>query len=287
MDWLGGIGEVLEIETKNFKYDLEDLSKKLEECGRNRVIAVVVFAGDSKTVSIDHLDRIHSIVNSFDPDIWLHADACHGFCLAFSNNLKSKLQGINLFDSITTDPHKNLFVPYPLSFLVFKNPQNTRLLCEDYGNFLEEEETYDFGRITPFVGSRSWETLKFWFLLKNLGVRGIGGLVDKLYETATYFSERIISSRNYHLVKRNDFNSVLFSYYEEDDKKSSDINEQIIEQVRKDGIYALKSTTVYERGDSVTNLKVKILKATIGNPLISRSKIDQLIEYLEKVADLI
>ncbi|MEM2146624.1 MAG: pyridoxal-dependent decarboxylase, partial [Candidatus Jordarchaeaceae archaeon] len=242
LDWLGGIGEVLEVETKNFKYDLNDLLNKLEICGRNRVLAVVAFAGDSKTVSIDNFVDIYRLVNSFDPDIWLHTDACHGFCLAFSNNLRSKLQGINLFDSISADPHKDLLVPYPLSFLLFKDPKTTRLLCEDHGNFLDEDEMYNFGRITPFVGSKSWETLKFWFLLKNLGVKGIGKLVDKLYETVSYFLERIASSRYYYPVKRNDFNSVLFSHIGEDDRKSSDINEQIIKQIEKDGIYALKPT---------------------------------------------
>lgn len=287
LDWLGGIGEAIEVETEDFKYNLEDLSKKLEDCGENRVLAIVVFAGDSKAVSIDHFDQIHNLVRSFDPDIWLHADACHGFCLAFSDKLRGKLQGINLFDSIAADPHKNLLVPYPLSFLLFKDLRATRLLCKDYGNFLEEEEKYDFGRITPFVGSKSWETLKFWFLLKNLGMKGIGELVDKLYETTTYLSNRIASSRNYYLVKRNDFNSVLFSCYGKDDRKPSDMNEQIIEQVKKDGSYALKSVEVYEHGNSATDLKVKVLKAMIGNPTISTSNIEQLIAYLEKVAELI
>lgn len=288
LDWLGDIGEIMEVETKGFKYDLEDLSRKLKDCGENRVLSVVVFAGDSKAVSIDQLDQVHHLVKLFDPHIWLHADACHGFCLAFSDRLKGKLKGINLFDSIALDPHKNLLTPYPLSFLLFKDSQNTRLLCENGSNSLDESELFDFGRITPFVGSKSWESLKFWFLLKNLGIKGTGELVDKLKKAATYLSDKIASSRNYRLVKRNDFNAVLFLYEnDEDNRKSNMINEQIIEQIKKDGLYALGAVEVYEGGNSAIDQKIKVLKAMIGNPNISMGDIDHLIEYLEKVAESI
>ena len=47
-----------------------------------------------------------------DENIWLHADACHGFSLGFSEKHKHKIKGIEKFDSISTDPHKVLDLPY-------------------------------------------------------------------------------------------------------------------------------------------------------------------------------
>ena len=83
-------------------------------------MCVVAYVGDSRTMSIDNLQEIYNIVKGEDENIWLHADACHGFSLAFSKKLKSKVKGLELFDSISTDPHKVLMIPYTLSALLIK-----------------------------------------------------------------------------------------------------------------------------------------------------------------------
>lgn len=82
-----------------------------------------------------------AIVKETDENIWLHADACHGFSLGFSEKLKSRISGIELFDSISTDPHKVLAVPNQSGemFLGYEtNIQKKQLDLED-----DCERTFD------------------------------------------------------------------------------------------------------------------------------------------------
>ena len=66
--------------------------KKTIEKYKGKIMAVVCYVGDSRTMTIENLKEVYSIVKELDPNIWLHADACHGFSLAFSNKLKKRIQ---------------------------------------------------------------------------------------------------------------------------------------------------------------------------------------------------
>ena len=85
--WLGCGNNVLEVKTDKSRYDTEDL-KNVLIANKDKVMAVIVYAGDSKSMTIDDLKEVHDVVKSVDENIWLHVDACNGFCLAFSNKLR-------------------------------------------------------------------------------------------------------------------------------------------------------------------------------------------------------
>ena len=53
-------------------------------------MCVVCYVGDSRTMTIENLNEVYRMVKASDEKIWLHADACHGFSLAFSEKLKKK-----------------------------------------------------------------------------------------------------------------------------------------------------------------------------------------------------
>jgi len=113
-----------------------DLKKKLVE-NKGKVMCVVAYAGDSRTMTVDNFGKVAEIVKSVDPNIWLHADACHGFSLGFSNNLRHMIKGIEQFDSISLDPHKVLVTPYVISTLLVKDPKK---LAMSMANGIREEE---------------------------------------------------------------------------------------------------------------------------------------------------
>lgn len=119
--WLGCGDNIIEVETENFKYNLKELEKTLKD-NKGKIMCVVSYVGDSRTMTIENLKEVYRIVKNVDENIWLHADACHGFSLAFSEKLRKKIDGIEYFDSISTDPHKVLTIPYCVSALLIKNP---------------------------------------------------------------------------------------------------------------------------------------------------------------------
>ena len=39
------------------------------------------------------------------------------------------------------------------------------------------KDPFDLGKITPFIGSKNWTSLKLWFLIKNFGRNKLGEII--------------------------------------------------------------------------------------------------------------
>lgn len=286
--WIGCGDNVIEVPTQNYKYDLKELEKVLQE-NKGKIMCVVAYAGDSRSMTIDNFNEIYKIVKRIDKNIWLHADACHGFSLGFSEKLKLKISGIELFDSISTDPHKVLAVPYTISTLLVKEPKD--LINISTTSDLIMQEDLAFGQITPFIGSKSWMSLKVWFAFQNMGKKEIGKMIDRRCAMAKYLKEELEQRKEYVILNDVDINSVMFMYVKDKHNiemsvnQINKINKKIKKKIDVDGIYFLHQFSINDDNMRITNKDTKLypLRYMSGNDNITRDDIDNLLSYLDKI----
>ena len=175
-----GIGEdsirYVQLRT-DFTTDMDDLRKQIESVSDSEEpVAIVVYAGNTRTSSIDNIAAAKDIAEAYG--LWLHVDACHGGSLLFSSLHKNLVHGLERADSVTIDPHKTLLCTYPLSLLVFQDGSDlarigrTPAKSADPGNI-------DSGQMAPFYGSRAFEALKAWLIIRNIGTLALGELTDQ------------------------------------------------------------------------------------------------------------
>lgn len=281
--WLGCGQNIIEVETHNYKYDLQKLEKTLKN-NKGSVMAVVAYAGDSRTMSVDYLDKIANIVKKIDSDIWLHLDACHGFSLLFSEKHREKLNGIEMWDSISCDPHKVLALPYCCSVLLLKNPKQFSMIITDSDLIMSEDLA--LGRITPFIGSKSWVSLRLWFVIKNFGVRGIGELIDRRIELARYFESKISALEGFVVLNDVEINSVVFLYKGSftDESDINKMNELLYERLKNDGKYYFHQFELVDDKGVINGYRCKVLRYMSGNNQLKEVDIDVCASYLEGVA---
>lgn len=283
--WLGCGNNLIEVPTINFKYDLEKLKEALNN-NKGNVMGLVAYAGDSRTMTCDDFDEIYNLVKSIDENIWLHADACHGFSLSFSEQLKEKIKGINKFDSITIDPHKVMLTPYVISAILVKDP--TKLKSVSSISDLIMKEQFAFGQITPFIGSKSWESLKLWFMMLNYGKEGLQNMVNERHSRAKYLHEKIKENENYITLNEIDINSVMFmvkpSKWDGDIIKLNNFNRKIYDKIREDGLYYLHTFPIEDSGVISQGQTLKPLRYMSGNPNLKEKDIDDMINYIEKIS---
>lgn len=285
--WIGCGDNIIEVDTIDFKYDLKKLKKALKE-NKGKVMCVVAYVGDSRTMTIDHLKDIYELVKSIDKNIWLHADACHGFSLAFSNKLKHKIAGIELFDSISTDPHKVLAIPYCISALLVKDPEKMKLITSTSDLIMQEDFAY--GQITPFIGSKSWISLKLWFAIKSIGIKGYGKIIEKRCMMANYLKKKLEESNEFVVLNDVNINSVVFMYVK-DKKHYNDVNDlnslnlAIYNKMLSDGKYYLHKFTIPDnKGVIKKDYTLTSLRYMSGNDNITKTDINDMIKYIKKIA---
>ncbi len=283
--WVGCGNRLLEVETKDFRYDLLALEATLKKY-KGKVMGLVAYAGDSRTMTVEHFNEVATLTRSIDPAIWLHADACHGFSLGFSDTLKDKLKGIELFDSITTDPHKVMNSPYTVSALLVRDPQKLRTVSSTSDLIMQEQ--FAFGQVTPFVGSKSWMSLKIWFAMKNLGRRGYGQIIEKRHELANDLARLVKASNDFSLINNVDINAVAFMYV--GSKKNiaidalNNINKQIHGVIIGEGKYHLHQFSIPDAGIFKKGEMIYPLRFMSGNPNTTHQHLIEMLQYVRNIA---
>lgn len=287
--WLGCGDNVIEVPTENFRYNLKELKKTIDEYN-GKIMAVVCYVGDSRTMTIENLKEVYSIVKNANSNIWLHADACHGFSLAFSDKLKHKIEGINLFDSISTDPHKVLTIPYCVSALLIKDPEKFKLVTSTSDLIMQED--FAWGQITPFIGSKSWVSLKIWFTIQNIGIENIGKIIEERCNMAKVFAKMINETSDFVLLNDVNINSVVFMYVG-DKKKLRELNieelnilnSKIHSKLLDEGKYHLhKFTLPDDKGIIKKGEILNPLRYMSGNPNITVEVLTDLLNHIRRIA---
>lgn len=192
----------------NFTTDVEDLRSTLEKMpADSEAFMVVAVAGNCRTTSIDNIEAIRALCDKHG--LWLHVDACHGGSLLFSQELRRGLAGIQHADSVSLDPHKGLFVTYPSSYVLFKDPGALKFICRYPGKFTDPD-CMDLGLIMPFYGSRGFHSLKLWLLIKHLGVRHLGNLIEQRHLLSGELSSELAKNDSFTVLNHNHFYRLAF-----------------------------------------------------------------------------
>lgn len=115
---------------EDFKMSMEDLRSKLEKEER-KIIAVVPILGTTEEGAVDPVDKIVEMRDELAKEVgqsfFIHADAAYGgYAKTVSRDKLAKhvydsLQGLKYCDSVTIDPHKLGYVPYPAGSILFKD----------------------------------------------------------------------------------------------------------------------------------------------------------------------
>lgn len=286
--WIGTGARTIQVPTRGFRYDLDALAKALDE-NSGRVMAVVAYAGDSRTQTIDRLGEVARLVNGADPDIWLHADACWGLPMAFSDRLRARLDGIELFDSVTVDPHKVMAIPYSLSALLVRRTEALRTVST-FSDLIMQED-FAFGQVTPFLGTKGWGSLKLWAMMRSHGRSGLARIAEERVRLARRFADLIDDHPRLIRLHDPDMAAVAFCYLpigvDPDDVETINaFNRALHAALLQDRRWFLHTFTLPDDlGRLAPGAIVQALRFTSLNPRLTESHLPALLTHLDGLAD--
>lgn len=135
--------------------------------------------------------------------LWMHVDATLGGGAAMSPKHRHLLEGIEKADSVAWNLHELLGAPQQCTVFLTKDCDILRK-CHSNSTYLFQQETfydarYDVSDNHIQFGRRA-DVLKFWFMWRAKGTKGLQQHIERLFDNADNFREQLKSRDNFELV---------------------------------------------------------------------------------------
>lgn len=285
---------LIEIKSNDFKTDPEKMSTAISELQKahGNIVAMIGLAGETETGMVDNLDALANIAEA--NGIYFHIDAAYGggFVLSKQKNLFS---GISRADSITVDPHKMFYCPYPAGAVLFKDKSDHILIDKSMrskARYLLADElkqeianadnSRNFG-VTRVEGSMGTSgVIASWITMKLLGEEGIGTLLDHSIDLTRKVYEKTCQSSLLRPVHIPETNTLLIGLRPDlNIAQNNSIIEIVRQRVEQTTGYYISTNGEIDQGRNV-------LRFVAMHPFTAEEDIDKMLNALEsEIARLI
>ncbi len=165
--------------------------------------------GNVNTGAFDPIDAIAA--ETVERGAWLHVDGAFGLWAAASPSFRHHIAGIERADSIATDAHKWLNVPYDCGIALCAHPQSHRSAMTLAAAYIAETRgERDPREYTP-EESRRARAVPLYAALRTLGRSGLCELIDQSCHHARRFAQGL-SEAGYEVLNDVVLNQVLVSF---------------------------------------------------------------------------
>ena len=237
-----------------------DLERVLESLGEGPTI-VCCQAGNVNTGALDPVGELAAIAHAHNA--WLHVDGAIGLWAAAST--PSRLPGLELADSWSTDAHKWLNVPYDCGITICRHPESHRAAMTVTAAYLTQaapgtdRDPVDWN---PEFSRRA-RGVPVYAALASLGREGIAEVVETCCSHARLFASVLCAEANIEVLNDVVLNQVLVRFTDPSGGDSDAFTRAVVAAVQLDGTCWL-SGSVW-RGQAVMRISVSNYSTTVDD----------------------
>jgi glutamate/tyrosine decarboxylase-like PLP-dependent enzyme len=201
-------------------------------------------AGNVNTGAFDPLAEI--IPAAHAQRAWVHVDGAFGLWAAASPARRQLVAGVEQADSVATDAHKWLNVPYDSGLVFVARPEAHRAaFAKSAAYFVPGREgERDPDAFTP-EASRRARGFPVWAALRSLGRSGVADLVERCCGHARRFAELLGAADGVEILNEVVLNQVLVRFPDPGGDTDGRTRE-VIRRVQEDGTLWLGGTTWHD-----------------------------------------
>jgi glutamate/tyrosine decarboxylase-like PLP-dependent enzyme len=195
------------------RLDPAALVSALAETGGPTIVCAQ--AGEVNTGVFDDLEAVADAVEG--TGAWLHVDGAFGLWAAAAPSLRHLVAGVERADSVATDAHKWLNVPYDCGIAFCAHPEPHRASMTAHAAYYVRDpdairEPIDW---TP-EHSRRARAIPVYAALRQLGRSGVADLVERSCARARQFAAGIADLPGCEVLNEVVLNQVLFRFEDDD-----------------------------------------------------------------------
>lgn len=216
--------------------DLDDLRAKLDaSTARGKI--VIASAGTVNATDFDDLNAIADLCAAHGA--WMHVDAAFGMFAALDDRRAHLLSGLDRADSITSDGHKWMNVPYDCGIFLTRHIGVLETCCRAFAPYLDTPAAGNVYMNRGVENSRRFRALPLWMSIRAYGRDGFAGIVRANCDQASDFAAWVQSHDRLELLREPKLNVVMFAGTGSDEN-----NRALIDRINASGKLFL-TPTVY------------------------------------------
>jgi len=231
---------------KNSRIDADSLNRQIikdKASGLNPFL-IVATAGTTDTGAVDPLMEIGKIARRHK--LWYHIDAAYGGFFILSGLRKELFSGIETADSLVTDPHKGLFVPYGTGAVLVKNREPVLKSYKYSASYMQDSiqsvvNIYEPADVSPEL-TRHFRALRIWLPLQIHGIEPFIACLEEKLVLTTYFRRRL-TEIGFRTGPEPDL-SISYFWYPSESFDENAYNKKLLELIHKDGRVFFSSTVI-------------------------------------------
>ncbi len=209
---------------------------------------LVANAGTTNTGTIDPLVALAEIARA--EGLWYHIDAAYGGFAVLDPQTRPLLEGIELSDSITLDPHKWLFQPYETGCLMARDVDRLTAAFRIMPDYLQDAE---WGPIhVNFCDrglqlTRIFRALRVWLSVQKYGLAAHRAEIGRAIMLARRVETRVRAEPDLELLSPQSLGIVCFRYRgngSADPDRLDELNKLIQDDIVGSGLAMISSTRV-------------------------------------------
>lgn len=187
----------------DFRLDVDALRRALREdreAGRNPLM-VCGNGGATNTGVVDSLAELGALCR--EEGLWFHVDGAYGGFAILADAGRAALDGIELADSVTLDPHKWLFQTFDTGCLLVRDTAELEAAFRVTPEYLQDTdlgfEHVNFGD-RGLQLTRSFRALKVWMAIRTFGLRAFREAIRRSIELAREAERYVVDSTHLELL---------------------------------------------------------------------------------------
>lgn len=243
---------------------------------------VIANAGEVNTGQFDDLEGIADLCADHPGGAWLHVDGAFGLFAAVTPRLRHLLRGIERADSVASDAHKWLNVPYDCGFAFVRDEAALRATFTSRGPYIAATNGWDADDYSPEM-SRRFRALSAWCAIKADGRAGYQAMIERCLDHARAFAGWVETTPGFELLnadrmRESPLNVVCFRAIRDElsEDEIDTLNRRLTGAVQKDGRVFVTGTVWQGR---------TALRAAFDNWATSADDVSLLETTLEELAE--
>ena len=241
-----GDGRVRRVETDDQgRLRADRLAQALQLGSAPRIVCAQL--GNVNTGASDPLNEIVALTRA--SRAWLHVDGAFGLWAAASQSLKHLTSGIAEVDSIATDAHKWLNVPYDCGIVLTAHPEAHSQALTVAAHYIQMSEGERNPRAFTPDESRRARSVPVYATLRALGRGGVADMVERCCLNARRMAAALERHPQVRILNQVVLNQVLVQFLprQDDPRDASAFTDYVVNCVQKEGTCWLGATEWHGR----------------------------------------